>query len=169
MQPMADTLLVQRIEEYTHYSTTTTNGVQIIFQGNIGSNNIGHYVCVHYVLNRQTVYIYDSLYNGSGFVDDPKHKTHKINANTRKVIHTLYPQHLHRVVVRPRTTQPDLKSCGVFAIAYVTTVLFNLNPAIYSLKLGASQLPQSYDQSIDLRFHLANIIQNENLQVFPSP
>lgn len=108
------------------------------------------------------------MYNGCGFVDDINNRRNQINAKTRSIINILYPHHTQQIVVRPKTTQIDLKSCGVFAIAHATTVLFGHNPANYPLKLGTSQAPQSYDQSTDLRHHLANIIQNQQLELFPS-
>lgn len=168
IQPMAETLFVQQIDHYKYFKTTETDGVQIIFQGRPGIKEIGHFICVHYVFSKQTVYIYDSLYNGCGYIDDPSHPQNQINAKTRNIINILYPHHKQRVVVRPRTTQMDLKSCGVFAIAYATTALFGYSPAKYQLKLGNSQAPRNYDQSTDLRYHLANIIQNDQLQLFPS-
>lgn len=112
-QNMADTLFAQNISHYEYYSTINTDGVQIIYQGNSGIENVGHFVCIHYVLNEKTVYIYDALYEGCGYVDDPYHPQNQINERTRRIIQILYPHHIQRVVVKARTTQLDLISCGV--------------------------------------------------------
>lgn len=168
VQPMAETLFAENIDQYEYYSTINTDGVQIIYQGNIGINSIGHFICIHYNLSLQTVFIYDPLYTGHGYVDNPRILNRRINAKTREIIRKLYPHHIRRVVSRPNTTQLDLKSCGVFAIAYATTILLGYDPTTYPLKLGTSQEPQNSDQSTDLRYHLANIIQNNQLQLFPS-
>lgn len=33
--------------------------IQILYEGEIGLNEIGHYICVHYVAEQETVFIYD--------------------------------------------------------------------------------------------------------------
>lgn len=53
-------------------------------------------------------------------------------------------------------------------MAYATTILLNRNPAQYQLKLGTTQNPQNTDLSTDLRYHLANMIENNQLELFPS-
>lgn len=104
IQNMAPTVLQRMPENYIHYATTTTDGVQIIYEGttnvkqiekNTKSNRmeLGHFVCVHYVMSRQTVYIYDPLYTVETYVDNPNDKKSKkkINTRTREIIQNLYP------------------------------------------------------------------------------
>lgn len=185
-QDLAPTLFQSVPEQYGPYSTRTTDGIQIIYEGttnkrqlkkmmqrrkkNIGSQEIelGHFVCVHYVLSQQTVYIYDSLHKPSTYVDNPSDRKRRINARTREIIQILYPDHLHRIAVRPQTRQPDGRSCGKFAAAYATTLLFGRIPATYQLSLTNSRQPGNNYMKTDLRFHMA-IIQNNQLALFPSP
>lgn len=66
--------------------------------------------------------------------------------------------------VKPKEKQPDSKSCGVFAIAYATCILFGMDPAEYNPKLN----PAHGDHSMNLRRHLADMLRNNRLQLFPS-
>jgi hypothetical protein len=129
--------------------------VQIIFEGKAGGNNIGHYICIHYKVKDHMVYIYDSLH----------HQT--IAQTTLDIIHLRYQKIDPKVsyeFVEPRTRQRDAVSCGVFAIAYATTILLGQDPAKYPLSLKTG--PAKYQTSL-LRNHLAKMIEKSELSLFP--
>lgn len=185
VQHMCSTTLQQTHERYEEHAIRWADGVQIIYQGATGEEDLestgemrkkirtvqqlefGHYVCIHYVWSVQTVYVYDSLHNSDDFVDnleDPS--AGRINKRTREIIYKLYPHHKKRIAVRPFTRQTDGSSCGVFAAAYATMVLFKKDPATYALKIGDSS--QGGDTTMEIRNHLAKIIEENQLTLFPS-
>lgn len=64
--------------------------------------------------------------------------------------------------VEPRTLQPDLMSCGVFAIANATSIIFGVNPADYPLLLR-----DQGDRTMPLRQHLVQMLRTKQLALFP--
>ncbi|XP_031629676.1 uncharacterized protein LOC116344956 [Contarinia nasturtii] len=152
---MLSILYVQRISMY-YQDFAVVDDVQIIFEGAAGISNVGHYICVHFVYAEQTVYIYDSLYYCN------------ISPRCRSILRGRYGQNIRIVYIKPQTRQPDLRACGVFAAAYATTIVLGLDPRTYSLRLGNSRNPANRDMTTDLRYHLADIIENNQLSPFPS-
>lgn len=152
---MKSTLCVQQPEHYERAAEEVgTDDIQIIFEGQAGPHNIGHYICIHYVAAERTVYVYDSLYYGK-----------LTKNNSRKVIDRRYPQGTKVVFVEPKTKQPDGTSCGVFAAAYATTLILGRDPAEYPLLL---QNHPSGDKTLQLRRHLASILEEDRLSLFPT-
>lgn len=146
---MISTLYAQNIAHYRRRPEEAhLEDVQIIFEGQPGQN-VGHYICIHYRPN-QIIYIYDSLNRGI------------ISSRTQAILNIRYPGYLLHVFIRSKTMQPDFTSCGVFAIAYATALIFHENPATYPLLLGTIG-----DTTMTLRNHLASILQQNQLSMFP--
>lgn len=78
------------------------------------------------------------------------------------VLSRLYPEK-HVVFVKPATTQLDGASCGVFAIAYATTIVLGDNPANYHLQLNTA----NKDKTMELRNHIKDMYLSKKLQLFP--
>lgn len=72
-----------------------------------------------------------------------------------------------RVYAPPRTTQPDGNSCGIFAAAYATTIMFGMDPETYSLLLRPIHEPQN-NRSMFLRNHMAMCLEQDQIILFPS-
>ncbi|CAI6365678.1 unnamed protein product [Macrosiphum euphorbiae] len=75
---------------------------QILYDGSIGNDAIGHWLCVYYRNETKCVEVYDSLY-------------HTLNDNLFEILDILYPSKSN-VVFKSVIKQPDGYSCGVFAI-----------------------------------------------------
>ncbi|XP_031627280.1 uncharacterized protein LOC116343398 [Contarinia nasturtii] len=150
-------------EECNDYAKFDEDDVQIMYGGSggdVGGEHIvGHYICVHYLHELKRVHIYDSLQS-------------KFNTYRRlmKVLPVLYPlvnftklSSLKRIT--PETRQKDVSSCGLFSIAYATTLIFGEDPATYKLQLSVGK---GVDQSTALRAHLSNMLTTGNFSIFPS-
>jgi hypothetical protein len=104
----------------------------------------GHWVCSYY--NNKTIYIYDSL----------NHK--QLHAH-----HELYLKKLCPFLTFNKNTikfpnvqqQPNQNDCGVFAIAFAVSLLFNLKPNTIK-----------YEHSI-MRQHLIKIFETNIIEHFP--
>lgn len=123
------------------------NDIQIIFCGTL--EDVGHYILVHFVKSENIVKIYDSL-NG---------KT--LGKSTIDILTRLYSGKSYQFIT-PAALQPDKTSCGVFVIAYATTIILGKDPATYHLKLG-----QRGDKSMPLRRHIIKMFRNKKLELFP--
>lgn len=147
---------VQIIENYCRNETESQqDDIQILYEGPITDdfNKIGHYICVSYQGQEDTVYVYDSLY------------TKTLSERSKKIINLRYQQPYTQIhYVKPKIFQPDSTSCGVFAIAYVTTILFGRNPAQFRFKLLPSG---ATDRTMLMRKHLAQMLTDERLSLFP--
>jgi len=143
-------------EEYEFYKQTdvesSLDDIQIIFEGEAGDENIGHFICIFYEAERQIVFVYDSLYRK------------KLSRRALKILRARYPNYVGYVFILPKTTQPDGQTCGVFAIAYATSLLYGVDPAKYELYLN----PACIDSTKDLRMHLSNMLRNNDITLFPS-
>lgn len=125
--------------------------VQIVFIGN--SESVGHYILAHFVASEGVVKIYDSLF-GKYLTKDAK-----------SILSRLYPG--KRVqFIQPATRQPDSKSCGVFAIAYATTIILGQDPATYNLQL-TEMSPENKDRTMMLREHVAKMYESKEIKLFP--
>lgn len=149
---MIATVYKQRTYKYTKVAENKDD-LQIIFSGHWSS--LGHYILAHFVANENVVKIYDSLH-GSG------QHGHRLQSDEKDVLTRLYPGK-KIVFVEPATKQSDGVSCGIFAIAYATTIILGDDPAIYKLQL----LNTNDDQAMALREHIARMYRNRELAPFP--
>lgn len=130
---------------------TDTDDVQVFYGGALNrANAIGHYICVFYKHSERRVYIYDPL------------MLKTLLDTQRKIINYLYPMAKYLRYVKPKTKQPDSTSCGVFSIAYATSLILGKDPKHTPLKLG-----RQGDRSMAMRDHLKKILQDEKLSLFP--
>lgn len=147
---MLTVLYAQKPQMY-YRQPVIVHDIQILSLGN--TYKIGHYVCIQYVSNERTLYVYDPLNSGNS-----------VHAYV-PVINQRYPQ-LQRIVYRTaRTLQPDLFSCGVFSIAHATKIILGHDPTQYRLNLDSIN---AVDQSMPLREHSADMIEDGGqLTLFP--
>lgn len=151
---MADILLYQVPEFYKELAKNSTDDVQILYGGRVNDlKAIGHYICLFYRHNERRVYIYDSLV------------TRRLTETQHQIVKYLYPLVKYLRYVTPKTKQLDSSSCGIFSIAYATTLILGQDPKYTSLKLDSSS---SGDLSMPLRLHLKEMLINEKLSLFPA-
>lgn len=81
------------------------------------------------------------------------------------ILRQRYPDLQQILHCHPRITQPDLISCGVFAIAYATILILGGDPT--QITLAMNRLG-TRDNTMALSRHLVQIIQREDLTPFPS-
>lgn len=152
-----DMIVTNAIEDTSLYSVFDLNhdDFQILFVPPLPGQKIGHWIAMHYVADRRTVCVYDSLY------------TRSLKHIHWAIVHGRYGDNVTTVFVKPKVLQPDTKSCGVFAIAYITTLLCHENPATYEIHLG--QRDGEKDKStMVMRNHLQLMFQNFFIGLFPS-
>jgi len=99
----------------------------------------GHWVCSYY--DRKNIFIYDSLNNKT------LHKHHE------QFLKRLFPTYdFDKNVVKFPTVQhqPNCNDCGVFAIAFATSLLFNIEPnkVKYEHKLMRSHLIKIFETNV---------------------
>lgn len=66
------------------------------------------------------------------------------------------------IFIKPKTVQNDNTSCGLFTIAYATTLMLNEDPTKFSLKLNNIR----GDQGLYLRLHILKMFANRKLFKF---
>lgn len=149
---MADVLLYQAPEYYKEHTKNSTDDVQIFYGGAVGDvEAVGHYICVFYKHSERRVYVYDSLV------------TKSLTKTQQKILDTLYPLAKYFRFVKPKTTQKDSTSCGIFSIAYATTLILGEDPKKVSFKLE-----RRGDQSMIMRNHVKKMLTNGKLSLFPA-
>lgn len=131
----------KRPENETHL-----NDLQIFYSGDYTG---GHYTCTFYNVSLETVFVYDNA--------------NDICERTRNLITLRYPKAQINFVI-PMTKQPDEESCGIFSIAHATAIVFGHDPATVSLKIDDKEK----NRTISLRKHLAKILSENQLEMFPS-
>jgi hypothetical protein len=105
-----------------------------------------HFVVAYSPAGSNTVFVYDSLLK-------------RITPDQKKALMKLYPKKKYKHM-KPATMQPDYLSCGVFAIANTTSILFGHDPSTYALALNNNS-------TMELRSHLLNIYQTRQIVLFP--
>lgn len=132
---------------------TDLNDVQIFYEGDFAENGSkgGHYICTFYVASSKTVYVFDSLFYG------------RLSNRTKNLLKVRYPKS-ETNFVKPKTKQPDAVSCGIFSTAYATALIFGYDPAQVPLKIDF----KLRNKTLSLRKHLATILSQNRLEMFPS-
>ncbi|KAH0563763.1 hypothetical protein KQX54_006060 [Cotesia glomerata] len=123
--------------------------IQILFSPPIininAEESIGHWICTKYD-GKGVVHIYDSL-NLKFLDNDQINFLNKINPFDKKYQYHLVQQ------------QPDLKSCGAFAIYFATLLCFGKNPNIDILR-------KKYDVA-HMRNHIWQMLNQKKISRFP--
>lgn len=81
------------IEQFKEHNSTKTNDVQILYDGEIGSKQEGHAVCIYYQASSQNVLVYDSLV------------ANKLDSTHMRIIRRLYPFNKGIVFQTPKFVQ----------------------------------------------------------------
>jgi len=113
--------------------------IQILYSSSGPGSSDGHWVCSYY--DRRNIFIYDSLNNKT------LHKHHE------QFLKKLFPtfDFVKNPVKFPIVQrQPNCNDCGVFAIAFATSLLFNIKPdkVKYEHKLMRSHLIQILETNV---------------------
>ena len=113
----------------------------------IGGNRSGHWSCVYY--DGSKLMIYDSICPA---------EYNFLHMETKRYIQWRYPNLTEDdILVQPVTRQPDIYSCGVYAIAFATAIALRDDP---------SQQKFSRDTE-NMRSHLITILRTRHLLPFP--
>lgn len=113
--------------------------IQLLFSGN---SEKGHWICMYY--NNKTIHIYDSL-NARCLQNE-----HKI------FINRLFPNNSDlKITFETVQSQNNTYDCGIFAIAFVVSILFNICPCSLSFDI------------FQMRPHLLKIFETRNIEMFP--
>ncbi|XP_036140366.1 uncharacterized protein LOC118644831 [Monomorium pharaonis] len=107
-------------------------------------NTNGHWVCSYY--DRKDIYIFDS---------SNKKKLHKRHEQVLRRLFPFYPFDKKPIIFPTVQQQPNCSDCGVFAIAFATSLLFNIKPE-----------KVRYDVS-KMRSHLLDLFQFNKIEHFP--
>lgn len=126
--------------------------------------SVGHWICIYYCCQRNKVYVYDSFYRKS------------LTIKHRQCIHSLYPWiNLQNDVIYEvlKNRQNDGTSCGVYASAYAISKVLGKNIPDLNLKISSLrnffndfESEDNFDESFEMRKHLANVIINRTLEPF---
>lgn len=135
------------IDKYLPHNPSTIDDVQILYSGDIGSENSGHAVCIYYEASSQNVFVYDSIMRTS------------INSIEQEIIQKLYPYNTGYMFRRPKTRQGLSESCGIYAITYATALLLKKDPVDFEFKSN-----DVYgEDALYLRIYILNMFANRKL------
>lgn len=151
------------VSKYLTPHTKSEDDVQILYSGpndqtsdtgaNLELGGVGHWICIHYQVATQTLFVHDSLFL--------KH----LSPHQMDVIKILYPNRKGKIIfVKPKYTQTEYVSCGLFAIYHATTILVGQH-------LNDSDLALNYvngDTTLYMRLHILKMFANRQLDLFPS-
>lgn len=141
------------------------------FQLNLSSSldcnsRVGHWICIYYCSIENKVYVYDSYIRN------------KLTYKHKQCIRKLYPAiNLENDLIyeRLKNKQNDPTSCGVYAAAFAISKALRENLQNINLKTSrpeefighANEDIDIFDESFEMRKHLAEIISNGELRSFP--
>lgn len=141
-----DTLFYQRLKWYKR--VTTSQDIQILYSGNIGPDEIGHWTCIYY--DGSVVHVYDTLHM-------------QLVPLQRRILNRLYTK--YSIVYEDVQIQPDEKSCGVFACAIATSLALGINPVTQNYLVDDDEERRS---TKTMRQHLMRILNEKTLTPFPT-
>lgn len=147
---MVDVSFYPMVELYNPFQKQADD-VQILYGGKAELNAVGHWICIFYKWRTKTVHVYDSL------------MYKELNAQQMKIVQRLYPNHKNISFEEPKTTQKDLKSCGVFSIAYATSLILGYDPQAVNYELDTI----STDSALKMRNHIKKMFEAYELSEFP--
>lgn len=132
------------------------NDVQILYISQLGA--IAHAICIFFDAAKNTVFIYDDKKTFIGSV---------INC----LIYKRYPN-CNITFVDPITRQRDLISCGLFTIAYATSLILGHDPKTRKLRttpfIDLSLFSNNRDKASVLRKHILKMFRARKLLAFPN-
>lgn len=139
------------VENYRKYNSTEIDDVQILYSGIVQIGAVGHWICIYYKASTQKVFVYDSLNRKS------------LNPVQHSIVSRLYPKKKGSInFVKPKNTQTDNTSCGIFSIFYATTLLLGEKPENIDVKMN-----HVYgDPSLYMRLHILRMFANRKLAPF---
>lgn len=129
-------------------------------------NGVGHWICIYYCSIRNKVIVYDSYLRN------------KLTTKHKLCVKKLYPSiNLESDILYEhlKNRQNDTTSCGVYAAAYAISTALRENVSKINFKLSRPENfighthPgfQGFDESFEMRKHLAKIISDDEIQSFP--
>lgn len=115
--------------------------IQILSGNPTSVEQITHWICTYY--DGQNIHVYDSL------------NFQRLSPEQQQYLYQLFPHH-PPVIYDKVQQQPNMVDCGVFAIAFATSIVNHRNPA-----------DEVYDHA-KMRLHLLNILNTTYLEPFPT-
>lgn len=125
---------------------------------NENEQQIGHLICCYYNATSKVVNVYDSLIHIYSELDKRNYKR-RLEQN---VFNELYPKHSYITFKTPKSVQPDLYSCVIYSMSYVTLLLQGLDPEKNQLNL--TQFPT--DPTMGIRARIIQMLQQNKLMSF---
>lgn len=146
MYPVAN---YHSIDNFVQHESCETNDVQILYDGEVGSQDIGHAICINYQASSQNVLVYDSQ------------MSEKLEPKQEEIIRKLYPFKKGIVFKKPKTTQGLIHTDPIFTIMYATMLLLNTDPSKNDLKLNTV----FGEEALYMRLHILDMFANEKLSL----
>lgn len=146
---MVDTVFYGQAE-LTEKHQKPIDDVQILY-GVVGEKETGHYLTLFYNATENIAYVYDSL------------KMKYLDEKQRALIEYRYPKKKDIVFVDQKSVQHDSTSCGIFSMAFVTTIALGKDPKTIQFKMGDAKT----DESSVMRDHVRQMFVQWKLIPFP--
>lgn len=125
---------------------------------NENEKQIGHLICCYYIAKTKIVNVYDSLIH---MYTETKKRDLKRRLE-QDIFNHLYPVHSYITFKKPKSVQPDVYSCSIFSMSYVTFLLHGLDPEKNELSLA--QAPA--DPTMGIRTRIIQMLQQNKLLPF---
>lgn len=133
---------LMREDLYDEIVSISQPHIQIL--ADVDTEEVGHWICIHY--NGDMLYLYDSF-----------NSDHDMNLTYQQLLYIrhLFPARCPPIAYKKVKQQENAVDCGVFAIAFATTLALGLDPC-----------EQDYDTG-KMREHLLTILETTTLTPFP--
>lgn len=145
---------------YSFFPINYRNDIQLMFRKTSEikdpSNNItiyGHYFCTHFIWQENIINLYDSQYH----LYNEKEKN-DIENLIKPIFDVKYGETTTRWK-KPKSTQNDCYSCGLYSIEYIVMLIYGIDPEKYELNLIETEA----DQTMSLRQHIEYMIRTETI------
>lgn len=142
-----------KMRDLDNYEAVGENNddIQILSNGEMERDVVGHWICVRYKGATQTVYVYDSLFRK------------RLNMEQKEIIQQLYPKRNGSIVYfQQEYVQTDYTSSGIFAMFYASILLMGEDPKTHAISLNHV----IGDPSIFMRLSLLEMFANHQLALF---
>lgn len=145
---------------YETFKRSFSDDIQILYDG-----KTQHFITVLYNASQLKLYVYDSL-----ALKRPK-EFNELNDKLKQIVYILYPLLKNGTIeyVMPKTIQTDGSSCGLFAMAYATTLILGKDPRYTDIRLihPRHSTTKIVDESWHMRLHVKIILETGQLALFP--
>lgn len=149
-----------REQYYAHFDRKKFD-IQIMLSLPRPENKVAHFLTLLYNPFKNVVVIYESYWKPYRLEKDLN-----LSFQIQKIIDIRYGTSVRVALPEPRRNQPDNYSCSIYAAAAATALIKGENPA-KTLFYNAPPSSSGEDLTLRLRRHMAYLIQNNILELFP--